>query len=141
MKGKNGQQKAQDNVDAIQSWIDERNAKRDWDEYEYSGKINRTVVAEELGFAKSVFSQNKRVKDLIQEVDLIWFREKQLDKQAHEASRERAEDRSRMVSSTNNELIQRNAQLEAENKELKSKLNKFDQLQSLIQGGATGFKP
>jgi hypothetical protein len=141
MKGKNGQQKAQENVDAIQAWIDQRNAHRDWGEYEYSGKINRTVVAEELGFAKSVFSQNKRVKELIQEADLLWFREKQLDKLAHEASRERAEDRSRIVSSSNNELIQRNAQLEAENKELKSKLNKFDQLQSLIQAGAAGFKP
>jgi len=140
MKGKNGQQKAKENVLALETWIEQRNAKRDWGEYEYNGKTNRTVLAEELGFAKSVFSQNKRVKELLLSADEIWFKEKKLEKQAHEDARERSEQRATKISASNNTLVRRNAELEAENRDLKAKIAKFDNLQSLIQSGSPGFK-
>ncbi len=73
-KGKNGQLIAQENVLLVKAWLTERNAGRDWHEYEYRGKINRTALADELGIAKSVCTQNKAVRTLIEEADTIWFR-------------------------------------------------------------------
>lgn len=54
IKGKNGQQKATENVASVVVWIAERNRLRDWHEYAYNNRINRRVIAEELSFAKSV---------------------------------------------------------------------------------------
>ena len=139
-KGKNGQQIAQDNIKLVQAWVDERNAARDWHEYEYSGKINRRVLAEELGFAKSVCTQNKAVRSLIEEADSYWFRKIDEDKKSHESARERAEMQSGMVSVSNNALSQRIAELEAENRQLQRELTKFKKQQMLIQSGAAGFK-
>lgn len=140
IKGKSGQQIAQENIKLVQAWIDERNAARDWHEYEYSGKINRRVLAEELGFAKSVCTQNKTVRSLIEEADSYWFRKIDEDKKSHESARERAEKQSGMVSVSNNALTQRIAELEAENRQLQRELTKFKKQQMLIQSGAAGFK-
>lgn len=140
IKGKNGQQIAQENIKLVQAWVDERNAARDWHEYEYSGKINRRVLAEELGFAKSVCTQNKAVRSLIEEADSYWFRKIDEDKKSHESARERAEKQSSIVSVSNNALSQRIAELEAENRQLQRELTKFKKQQMLIQSGAAGFK-
>ncbi len=139
-KGKNGQQIAQENIKLVQAWIDERNAARDWHEYEYSGKINRRILSEELGFAKSVCTQNKAVRALIEEADSYWFRKIDEDKKSHEAARERAEKQSSMVSVNNNALTQRIAELEAENRQLQRELAKFKKQQLLVQSGVAGFK-
>jgi hypothetical protein len=140
IKGKSGQQIAQENLKLVQAWINERNAARDWDEYEYSGKVNRRVLAEELGFAKSVCTQNKAVRTLIEEADGYWFRKIDEDKKSHEAARERAEKQTNMVSMSNNALTQRIVELEAENRQLQRELTKFKKQQNLVQAGAAGFK-
>jgi hypothetical protein len=139
-KGKNGQQIAQENILLVKAWVAERNAIRDWHEYEYNGSINRTVLADELGIAKSVCTQNKAVRTLIEEADAIWFRKSNEDKASHEAARERAEKHSSLVSSSNNALTQRIAELEAENRKLQQELIKYKKQQALIQAGAAGFK-
>lgn len=139
IKGKNGQQIAQENVLLVKAWLAERNSGRDWHEYEYSGKINRTALADELGIAKSVCTQNKAVRTLIEAADTIWFRKSHDDKVSHEAARERAEKHSCLVSSNNNALIQRIAELEAENRKLHQELIKYKKQQVLIQAGAAGF--
>lgn len=139
-KGKNGQQIAQENIKLVLTWIDERNAARDWREYEYSGKINRRVLAEELGFAKSVCTQNKVVRALIEEADNYWFRKINEDKKSHGAARERAEKQSSLAVVSNNVLTQRIAELEAENRQLQRELTKFKKQQMLVQSGAASFK-
>lgn len=138
--GKNGQQIAKENIKLVKTWIDERNVARDWNEYEYNGKINRRVLSDELGFAKSVCTQNKAVRALIEEADNYWFRKINDDKKSHEAARERAEKRSNNISLNNNALSQRIAELEAENRKLHQELAKYKKQQLLIQAGNAGFK-
>lgn len=139
-KGKSGQQIAQENIKLVKAWIDARNVARDWHEYEYSGKINRRVLADELGFAKSVCTQNKTVRALIEEADSYWFRKIDENKKSHDAARERTEKQSGIVSMSNNALTQRIAELEAENRQLQRELIKFKKQQMLVQSGAAGFK-
>jgi hypothetical protein len=139
-KGKNGQQMGQENILLVKAWIAERNTIRDWHEYEYGGKINRTTLADELGFSTSVCTQNGDVRTLIKDADAIWFRKSHKDNDSHEAARERAEKHCSLVSSNNNALIQRIAELEAENRKLHQKLIKYKKQQTLIQAGAAGFK-
>ena len=138
-KGKSGQQIAQENILLVKAWIKERFSARDWHEYEYSGKINRTTLASELGIAKSVCTQNKAVRVLIEEADAIWFRDTNENKAAHEAARERIEKRSSSVSSNSNSLIQRIAELEVENRKLHQELAKYKKQQALLHIGAAGF--
>lgn len=138
-KGKNGQQIAQENIVLVKSWIKERNECRDWHEYEYNGKINRRVLSEELDIAKSVCTQNKVVRSLIEDADSIWFGKSNEDKASHEAARERAEKRSNKISSNNNALSLRVAELEAENRQLQQELSAYKKQKALIQAGASGF--
>lgn len=139
-KGKNGQQIAQENLERVKSWIEERNNQRDWHEYAHNNRINRRVLAQELDFAKSVCTQNQAVRALLEEADALWFNAEQVDRAAHEAARERAERRSSQAASSNNALTQRVAELEAENRQLRRELEAYKKQQALIEGGAAGFK-
>lgn len=139
-RGKNGQQIAQENVGKVEAWIAERDATRDWDEYGYNGKINRTTIATELDFAKSVCTQNKRVKTLLNEAEQRWFARKEISKASHDAARERAEKHSASVSSNNNTMSLRIAELEAENRQLRKELKGFREQQSMVESGMAGFK-
>ncbi len=139
-KGKSGQQIAQENIALVEAWIEERNARRDWHEYEYSGRLNRTVLASELGIAKSVCTQNKAVRQLIEDADEIWFRKAKESRASHEAARERAEKRTNQISSSNSALSHRVGELEAENRQLRQELAAYKKQQALIQAGAPGFK-
>ena len=94
-------------------------------EYEYKGKINRTTLSEELGIAKSVCTQNKTVRALIEAADNLWFRKINEDEKSQEAARERAEKHSHLILSNNSALTQRIAELEAENRQLHRELAKF----------------
>jgi predicted RNase H-like nuclease (RuvC/YqgF family) len=143
MKGKSGQQIGKENVQLVTNWIAQRNVDRDWHEYEYDGRVNRSALAEELEFAPSVCTQNKKVRKLIEDVDKIWFLEKQAekeDKKSHGAARERAEKKTNITLAGNNLLTKKLAVLEAENKELRQKLAKHKKLDMLVQSGAPGFK-
>lgn len=139
-KGKNGQQKANENVTAVNAWIAERNVRLDWHEYAYNNRINRSVLAEELDFAKSVCTQNSTVRTLLDTADALWFTNESVDKAAHEAARERAQIHSSQTSVDNNALQKRVAELEAENRQLRLDLNAFKKQQALVLGGASGFK-
>lgn len=140
MKGKNGQQLAQENLARVKAWIEERNQRRDWDEYAFNNRINRRVLADELDFAKSVCTQNQAVRKLLEEADALWFHSERIERAAHEAARERAEVRSGQIATSNNALVQRVAELEAENRQLRRDLEAYKQQQVLIEGGAAGFK-
>jgi cell division protein FtsB len=138
-KGKNGQQIASENVAAVNAWISERNQRRDWHEYAYNNRINRSVLAVELDFAKSVCTQNSTVRALLDSADALWFKFETLEKAAHEAARDRAQVQSSRVTSDNNELQKRVAELEAENRQLRKDLGAFKKQQALVEGGAAGF--
>ncbi|WP_067514836.1 hypothetical protein [Endozoicomonas ascidiicola] len=139
-KGKNGQQIAQENIAKVEAWIAQRDAARDWEEYEYSGKINRRVLAEELDFAKSVCTQNKHVRSLLNEAEQRWFARKEESQASHEAARERAEKQSATVASNNNAMSMRIAELEAENRQLRKELKGYREQQAMVESGMAGFK-
>ena len=139
-KGKSGQQIAIENVASVTAWIQERNERRDWHEYAYNDRINRSVLADELDFSKSVCTQNGIVRALLEAADALWFNSEGVDKAAHEAARERAQIQTGRISSDNNALEKRLAELEAENRQLRYELNAFKKQKALVEGGASGFR-
>lgn len=140
MKGKNGQQKAGENVAAVTRWIAARTQLRDWHEYAYNNRINRRLIAEELDFAKSVCTQNAAVRRLLDDADALWFNSEVVDKAAHEAARERAQIQTSKVSSDNNVLLKRIAELEAENQRMRQEIKAYKKQQALVLDGVPGFK-
>jgi len=136
-KGSNGIQEAEANVVLVQQWVNERNTCRDWDEYAYSGRINRSALAVELGVSKSVMTQNPKVRALLERQDKLWFESERLSR---EAAQERNERRSQGVSATNNQLIKRVAELEVEVRQLRKQLVKHQSLEALVQCGYPGLR-
>jgi len=134
-KGSNGIQEAEANVSLVKQWIKERNTRRDWDEYAYSGRINRSALAGELGISKSVMDQNPKVKELLKAQDKLWFESEMLSR---EAAHERAEKRTHDVSASNSQLTKRIAELEVEVRQLRKQLEKHQSLEALVQCGFPG---
>lgn len=134
-KGSNGIQEAEANASMVQQWITERNTRRDWDEYAYAGRINRSSLAVELGVSKSVMNQNPKVKALLKAQDKLWFESEILSR---EAAQERSEKRSQGVSVTNSQLTKRIAELEVEVHQLRKQLAKHQSLEALVQCGYPG---
>ncbi|MBS9403088.1 hypothetical protein KG088_05550 [Halomonas sp. TRM85114] len=62
----NGKQLAAENLKRFASWSAEREAAGDWADYIRQGQLNRTEVAAECGFAKSVLRQNPAVKTALE---------------------------------------------------------------------------
>lgn len=134
-KGSNGIQEAEANVALVKQWISQRNACRDWDEYAYAGRINRSALAAELGIAKSVMTQNPKVRVLLETQDKLWFESKAL---SHEAAQERGEKHTQTVTAANNQLTKRIAELEVEVRQLRKQLAKHESLEALVQCGFPG---
>lgn len=65
----NGQQLAAENLKRFESWSQEREAAGDWADYIRQGQLNRTEVAAECGFAKSVLRQNPAVKAALEALE------------------------------------------------------------------------
>ena len=136
-KGSNGKQEGEDSLALVEKWISKRENLRDWDEYAYAGRINRSAVAAELGVAKSVMDHNPKVKALLKVKDKLWFEPVAL---SHEAAHERAEKRTQDVSTTNSQLIKRTAELEVEVRQLRKQLAKHQSLEALVQCGFPGHR-
>ena len=64
-----GQQIAANNLQKFQTWIAERDAANDWTDYVRQGKLNRSELAVECGFALSVVRQNPAVKSALEAVE------------------------------------------------------------------------
>lgn len=140
MMKKNGQQIAEQNVRKVKDWIELRNSLRDWNQFSYNDRVNRSLLAAELNFAKSVCTQNKTVRNLLDEADNLWFRkygEKSAAKEAHV-------ERSILIGQKNSneakKVLQRVAELEVENAYLRQKLAAHEKLQQLLDVGVAGFK-
>lgn len=59
-----GRSLGQANVSLFTTWIKEREVEGDGQKYIHKGKLNRSEVAQKLGFGRSVFAQNPAIKTL-----------------------------------------------------------------------------
>ncbi|RTL53142.1 MAG: hypothetical protein EKK46_09390 [Rhodocyclaceae bacterium] len=64
-----GQQIAANNLQKFFAWIAERDATNDWTDYIRQGKLNRSELAAECGFALSVVRQNPAVKSALEALE------------------------------------------------------------------------
>ena len=64
-----GKQMAAVNLQRFNEWIVEREAAADWSDYIRNGKLNRSEIATECGFALSVVRQNPAVKAALETLE------------------------------------------------------------------------
>ena len=133
------QERAQQNIAAIEAWIAERDANGDFGEYANGKKVNRKVLASELDCARSVFAQNPTVKALLRDAETRWYGKTPEDSASLEASRDRAEKRSADASSQVSKLTDEVARLKAENYTLRRELERYDAMREVIE--KTGLLP
>lgn len=144
-----GQQIAKENLYKFQSWIAEREAANDWQDYLRGDKLNRSEIAAECGFALSVLRQNPAVKEALQALEArlevlgviqplksipeasdegVIAAEKVIDKRIM-AAKGKAEARVKA-------LEEQNAALKAEVTDLRERLRRFEHLDDHL--GRTG---
>ena len=120
-----GQAIGNENFEKFRTWIAERNAQNDKIDYVRNGKLNRSEVAKELGFGRSVFAQNPAIKELALQLDEDWGKLKpatpKTERELTEA-RERANEKVKRTEGNNSRLLEKIAMLEAENRQLKVQL-------------------
>ncbi|CUK01012.1 hypothetical protein PH7735_02401 [Shimia thalassica] len=128
---KSGADLALEYAERFALWIEERELQNDFLDYVRSGKLNRTEVAKELGFSRSVFAQNPEVNALMKNCDDKWgsvVSDGRQSKTAREesAARERAISKLKRSETSNSRLLDRIAMLEEENRQLKLRLSEMD---------------
>ncbi len=135
----NGKDKGQENLLAVKQWIADRDASGDYGEYERRGIVNRSALFAELNISRSSFGSNGQIRTLIEEADKRWFGEKEADRKAHKAARERSE---KKVANTNAEiskLMDQIAKLKAENAQLKRENERYAAMRDVLL--ETGYQP
>jgi hypothetical protein len=65
----NGRQLAVKNAERFHEWVAERDKAADWVDYVVRGKISRTEIALECGFAKSALVQNPAIRQALAELE------------------------------------------------------------------------
>lgn len=133
----NGRQIAAQNLDRFRAWVAEREAGSDWADYIHQGQLNRTEVAAECGFAKSVLRQNPAVKTALETLEARLLAEGILPpgkgkKPPHSQDESATASVDRRVATLNNRTEQRvkfleeqNAALRAEVMELREQLKRY----------------
>ena len=125
----NGQQIANENLIKFEKWIAQRKKQNDKIDYIRNGKLNRSEVAKELGFGRSVFAQNPAVKELAAKLDNDWGKLKPaIPKTVRELTeaRELANNKVKRTESANSKHLEKIAMLEAENRQLKVQLMEIE---------------
>ena len=64
-----GREIAANNLQKFLAWTSERDAAADWQDYLRQGKLNRTELATECGFALAVLRQNPAVKSALESLE------------------------------------------------------------------------
>lgn len=144
----NGQMLAAANIAKFKAWVVERITAGDWSNYIRQGQLNRTEVAAECGFAKSVLRQNPSVKRKLERLERRLRRTGILPLDSHEktvrssseAALEAVELRV-MVNHSHTEkrvkaLEERNAALLAQVRELETRLRNYRHIDEHL--GQTG---
>lgn len=67
----NGQRRGKQNLDALNRWIEQREVQADWGDYIRRGKLNRSEIAIECGFARSVIGSNPAIKARLRDVERL----------------------------------------------------------------------
>jgi hypothetical protein len=142
----NGQQKAQQNIDAFQAW----SATQQDDDFKkilYRGQLSRNEIAKALGCGRSALNQNPDLRNALKQLEdnlrdkgvlppLTDMAKSEIDKpkQYDNTANRKALD-SRHLSS----LEAENIELKAEVKELKGQLQRFGELSETLS--EMGFMP
>jgi hypothetical protein len=133
----NGRQIAAENFKRFRAWVADREANRDWADYIRRGQLNRTEVAAECGFAKSVLRQNPAVKTALEALEARLRSEGALPPGKGEKAPQTQDEAAsasvdRRIVTINNRSEQRvkaleaqNAALRAEVLELREQLNRY----------------
>jgi len=134
----NGTQIAEENFQRFVKWISAK-TNADFKVLERRGLLNRTEISRECGFARSVLSQNPRIKARLQKLEaelrvqgvLLPANEGNEGDVSAELPSGETSAHKRMVGSARlSSLEQDNAALLQENAELKRQLSKFTMLQN-----------
>lgn len=129
----NGVQIAKENVRRFEEWIADRSAAGDWASYINANRLNRTEIAKECGFAKSVLLQNPVVKTRLERLESELATQGLLTQQPKQSLSEvRASEALERSRRRVNQLEQQNHTLSAENDALKDKLRQLGVLDELL---------
>lgn len=134
-----GQQVAEDNVRRFAAWVAGK-TDADFRSMVLRGVLSRTDIAAECGFAKSVLSQNPRIRDSLKELEEQLRGRGVLPKPAAEATGSPLEPRTRQAEGVGSardaerlkRLEQENASLRAELAEVKRALARYAVLQDAL---------
>ncbi len=131
--GKSGRQKAEENYRAFIYWIASKD-NTEIRQYARGSKLNRTEIAKECGFAKSVLQQNPKVKKALE------YFENDLRNKGILCSETGDKPKVVIAGGVSNRAISRrlqaveeqNAVLKAEVKKLKQKLSQYGLLEEIL---------
>ncbi|MDN3558201.1 DUF6262 family protein [Halomonas maura] len=135
----NGQAKGQENLQAVKQWIAERDALADYGEYERRGIVNRSALFEELNISRSTYGSNPQIRALIEDADVRWYGNKEVDTKAHKAARERSEKKAAATNAEISKLMDQIVKLKAENAQLKRENEKYSAMKEVLL--ETGYQP
>lgn len=136
----NGQQLGRENEDKVEKWINARDSAGDYLDYEHQGKIKRASLIEELGFCRSVVTQNSAVNKLLTDAEQRWYgRKREGDGKSLKTASERSERKSDLTAAENSRLMDEMARVKAENALLKTKLRRYAAMADVL--AETGIAP
>jgi hypothetical protein len=121
-----GQQKAQQNLDAFQSWVATQQDD-DFKQIVFRGQLNRIEVAKAVGCGKSALNQNPDIrKDLKKLEDIL--RDRGVLPPLTDTAKKDADKPKQYDNTANRKALNstRSSSLEAENIELKSKIKELE---------------
>ena len=127
------QQRGKQIVELVITWVSEREAQGDYLEYEQKGKINRSALCTELGFARSAFQTNPDLVKAIVDAETRWFGKPIQDPKSLKAAAERSEKRASSINADNSKLAEEIVRLKAENNLLRRQLEKYKAMDEIIQ--------
>jgi hypothetical protein len=142
----NGQQKAQQNLDAFQAW----SATQKDDDYKqiiFNGQLSRTEVAKAVGCGKSALNQNpdirkhlKKLEDNLRDKGVLPLLTDTAKKEADKPKQyDNTASRKALDSKRSSSLEAENIELKAKIKELEGKLKRFGELSETLS--EMGFMP
>jgi hypothetical protein len=122
----NGQQKAQQNLDAFEVWQSTL-TDDDFKQITFRGQLNRLEVAKGIGCGKSALTQNPTLKKAIRALENN-LRDKGVLPPLTESAKENADKPKRYDNTENRKLLdsKRLSALEVENIELKTKIKELE---------------
>tara|TARA_R110002124_G_scaffold135152_4_gene298028 strand:- start:462 stop:899 length:438 start_codon:yes stop_codon:yes gene_type:complete len=135
----NGQQKAQQNIDAFQSWVATQQDE-DFKQIMFRGQLSRSEVAKALGCGKSALNQNPELRKSLNTLEdklrangvlppLTDIAQKETDKPKRY---DNTENRKALDSRRLSSLEAENIELKAKVKELEGRLERFGELSETL---------